>query len=115
MAFLCLRCRRTFSVCTTVTNIDLAITQAASRSPQPVPQFAYKGFEEELWSIQKSTTFLSLTILSKSMSASNIPVGEDYVFQFAIEPSNPLYMTGNGEGNQLTVEKPGKNKNVQVN
>ena len=96
-----------------MTDIDLAITQAASRSPELVPQFAYKGFEEELWSIQKSTTFLSLTILSKSMSASNVPVGEDYVFQFG--PDFSLYLTGNGEGNQLTVVRQGQNKNEQVN
>ena len=81
--------------------------------------FAYKGFEEELWSIQKSTTFLSLTILSKAMSADNIPVGEDFLFQFGIDFPNanlpnpgPWYLTSHGEGKQLTIEHQNINQQV---
>ena len=49
---------------------------------------------------------------------SNIPVGEDYVFQLefgnGVEFSSPLYLTGNGEGNQLTIRTIAENKNKQV-
>ena len=34
------------------------------------------------------------------------PVGEDYLFEFILSDpaSEPLYLTSNGEGKQLTVE-----------
>ena len=83
-----------------------------SKNGRVQSQFAYKGFEGKLWPIQnlKSTTFISLTWLSKSMPP---VINGFYRLQFGLAfPPNsnlpkpkPLYLTNNGEGKQLTVEE----------
>ena len=87
---------------------------AESRTVQP--QFTYKGFEEELWSVQKSTTFLSSTILSKAMPA-NAPAGGTYLLQFGLDFNSPnpgpRYLTSHGEGKQLTIEGKSSNQHDQ--
>ena len=53
------------------------------------------------------------------MSADNIPVGEDFLFQFGIDFPNanlpnpgPSYLTSHGEGKQLTIEHQNINQQV---
>ena len=93
-------------------------TVSDSESGRVQLQFAYKGFDGELWSIQKPTTFLSLF---KAMPAIASVTPGFYHIQFglAFSAANlptplPLYLTHNGEGKQLTLEHPTGQLNQEV-
>ena len=88
-----------------------------SRTVQP--RFAYKELED-LWSVQKSTTFLSLTRPSKTMPVDILPASGIYLLEFHEEflklpDPGPWYLTSNGEGQQLFIDHRSNLHNQEVN